>query len=695
MACRREVVTHRQNCGVCHAPLNADGGIEEAHPWLALSCVDCHGGQDWVCNGTKGTGPGGEPTCSGAWVYEKERAHVSPGTGPRFVKNLSTEQLDALDPAYLRFVNPGDLRVVDQTCGRCHAEAVKKVLRSTMAHTAGEVAVARYRAGVQPTGRGLVGGQAVVDPAPDPAATCEVSKLDLYVPPSLQLGSTDPARRVDVGNAQDQYMVKSCFRCHLFSFGENRFRADYRSSGCTACHMVYDDDGHSRSGDPRISKDTVPHPRTHQLTTAPDSQQCMHCHYRGGRIGPSFFGYRESSGKGLNPPRPAVLNVAQHGHDSAYYLTDEDTTNDVDETPPDLHRAAGMDCVDCHTGADVHGNGHITADTQCAVVSECTDCHGTVRAYATPNLALRNNFFERDGGFFLKTRLSGLELAVPQTKDTVTPGAPGYTLAAAESMGVNANGFSHADTLECYTCHAGWAPSCYGCHVDIDLTRQAPYHTTGALTDGYPAGNRRWIQHNDLVLMRDVDGLLAPSMPAERFFMNVLIKDEGASADAGRLVKKKLIEAEPRTFRFPGGRTIAGFGQRAFNPHTTVRKSQFMACDRCHPVADADAAPNQALLDITWGFGSQRFPQPGCDVSNADPSCDKATDWTTYQLDAIQTRAGEPLVAVGHDDPQVSRPLTLSEIARMKRVVLPASRAQTPVPPDAGTDPGWPAYQQP
>ena len=177
--------------------------------------------------------------------------------------------------------------------------------------------------------------------------------------------------------------------------------------------------------------------------------------------------------------------------------------------------------------------------------------------------------------------------------------------------------------------------------------------------------------------------------------MNVLVKDEAASTAQGKLVKKKAIDSEPRTFTFPGGRRIAGFGQRAFNPHTTAKRSQFQACDRCHPVADANAAPNQVLLDITWGFGSQRFPQRGCDVSNADLSCDPATDWTTYWLDAIQTRAGEPLVVVGHDDPRASRPLTLQEIDRMRAVVIPASHPRrTVIAPDAGTDPNWPAFSQ-
>ena len=30
---------------------------------------------------------------------------------------------------------------------------------------------------------------------------------------------------------------------------------------------------------------------------------------------------------------------------------------------------------------------------------------------------------------------------------------------------------AHTDKLECYTCHATWAPQCYGCHVKIDYSQ--------------------------------------------------------------------------------------------------------------------------------------------------------------------------------------------------------------------------------
>ena len=30
---------------------------------------------------------------------------------------------------------------------------------------------------------------------------------------------------------------------------------------------------------------------------------------------------------------------------------------------------------------------------------------------------------------------------------------------------------AHSSKLECYTCHATWAPQCYGCHVKIDYSK--------------------------------------------------------------------------------------------------------------------------------------------------------------------------------------------------------------------------------
>jgi hypothetical protein len=248
-------------------------------------------------------------------------------------------------------------------------------------------------------------------------------------------------------------------------------------------------------------------------------------------------------------------------------------------------------------------------------------------------------------------------------------------------MGVNTRGFSHVDELECHTCHSSFIPSCYGCHVELDLSRDARLQTSGASSPGLATTRRGWVALNDLVLMRNAGGRIAPSVPSERFFITVT---DGGSATR--------IHNRPRRFELPDGRVVAGFGQRAFDPHTTRRRSQFMACNRCHSEGDSASPQNAVLLDLSHGFGTMRFPFEACDVTNGDDSCSPETDVTMYPLDAIQTRAGLPLVVAA---PRGARPLSLEEVARMRAVVVPVDTPiRTDIPPGAARDPSWPRAQQ-
>jgi hypothetical protein len=566
---------------------------------------------------------------------------VSPGDGPAFLRNLSARELDFVDPDYLKFVNPGDLRIADQTCGQnspkddgmgCHQDTIQRVETSTMAHTSGEITVARYRAGAQDTPDGLLGATALVDPNYDETRPASVPTMDQFDPDPPDLATPD------VGEIQDDYMVKSCFRCHLWDFGENKFVADYRSSGCSACHMVYNDAGFSESLDPTIPKNRPPHPAKHVLTKAVPTNQCTHCHYRGGRIGLSYQGYRERGGAGYNPESPEVLGVTQHGHDPTFYLTDEDTTNSVDETPPDIHFERGLHCIDCHTEHDVHGDGHIYGDTQVVVEVRCETCHGTIDAESdfltARGVEMSNLSRDANGDVWLESKIDGELHPVKQIARSVDPSSPEYSLTAKIAMGRDPDtGFSHADGLACYTCHSSWYPSCYGCHVTMDYSKDGRVQTTDAVRPGQPAGARKWVELNDLVLMRDVYGRIAPSMPSERFFLSAVGTDGQPLFDR-------------RVRRDKNGQL--GFGQRTMQPHTVRTDSSFSLCEKCHILSDQS---NLADVRVVVGFGSDRF-------------VDTDGDGNQYRFDAIQTEAYEPLVNIGHDEPQVSRPLE-QEIVEM------------------------------
>src|SRR6185369_4280881 len=58
---------------------------------------------------------------------------------------------------FVKFVNPGDLRVSADTCGRCHARETNAVPRSTMTTSAVFWAAASYANGILGTKHAILG----------------------------------------------------------------------------------------------------------------------------------------------------------------------------------------------------------------------------------------------------------------------------------------------------------------------------------------------------------------------------------------------------------------------------------------------------------------------------------------------------------------------------------------------------------
>ncbi len=616
----RIVLVDRSGCLSCHRPLKANGrahGIERAHPLVKgreLTCVMCHGGD--------------------AKARKQSKAHVSPGrNATAFLRNLTIGELDSVDKAYLRFVNPGDFRVAKDTCGRsdCHQSIFDKIKTNPMSTFSGELGVARYRAGIQNSGGSV---KAIYD-------VRDLNFIFGKVPGTVGALSkmTEPRVPKDllhIGPYQDLYLTKACMRCHLWSFGDNKFPGDFRSSGCTACHMNYKNDGRSRSDDPTVVKDSPPHPAKHILTTKVTTEQCTHCHYRGGRIGINFQGYREGAGAGFNPPKAGFLGKALHGHDANFYITDEDTSNNRDETPPDVHFQAGMSCIDCHTSRGVHGDGHIYSSSSLAVDIRCVDCHGTIKKEATlvTKRGTRLKHLSRDakGVVWLTTKITGKRLKVIQIKKSVENARPQSYLH--RLMGRDSKGFSHMDTIACSTCHSAWIPNCYGCHIKVDMRKLQRSLISGFSSPGKITGGRKWVTVDDMILMINIQGQISLSMPAERMFFTAI---DGTG--------KKVINKQVR--RGPQGQI--GHGHRAFSPHTIRKWSPFMGCARCHLREDGK---NKTKIDLAVGFGTDRFLE---------------TDGNgkTWRLDQVQDRNFKPVVLIGHNEPKKSTPLTAAIVKRM------------------------------
>ncbi|WP_179137606.1 hypothetical protein [Candidatus Entotheonella palauensis] len=336
--------------------------------------------------------------------------------------------------------NPGDLNDVEETCGICHKEIVDKVKKSLHATSAGVISGTRYAWAAQKEKNARYGVR-------------EVADMDGQVPEELgALKSLEQIPRyADSRQPADDYLRNQCLRCHLWNRGAQR-PGDYRSSGCSACHVVYADDGLSHSGDPTIPKDQPGHPIKHEMTTRIPSEQCVHCHNRGGRTGVSYLGLMESAGYGTPFRKDGSKQPKLHGK---YY----------DHLSRDVHFEAGMHCIDCHTINDLHGDGNIYSKREQAVEIECTDCHGTLDAYSSLKTSTGSpltNIEKRNDELVLTGKIDGKPHPVTQVR----------SLAERNVLCTGMAIKGHVEKLECYACHARWAPQCYGCHVKMDMGEQ-------------------------------------------------------------------------------------------------------------------------------------------------------------------------------------------------------------------------------
>jgi len=313
-------------------------GIEPMHvsPAVNLGCTDCHGGN--------------------ASATEIREAHPT-ARDPRFWPSSanpvrSYTLLNRESQAWVRFVNPGDLRVADQTCGSagCHNTIVYKVRQSLMSHGAFLWGAALYNNGAVPNKNPVYGEsyspQGIAQklftiPAPTPEEIRFKGILP-YLQPLPQFEYTQPGNTLRVFERGDARLSNRGFGTLtrtdpvfqglqrtrlldplLYYMGTNDQPGDYRGAGCTGCHVVYANDrdpahsgpyakyghlGRSSTNDPTIPKDQSGHPIQHRLTRAIPSSQCIICHvHPGTSYASQFTGYmwwdNETDGEHMYPAR--------------------------------------------------------------------------------------------------------------------------------------------------------------------------------------------------------------------------------------------------------------------------------------------------------------------------------------------------------------------------------------------------------
>lgn len=364
---------------------------------------------------------------------------------------------------------------------------------------------------------------------------------------------------------------KQCARCHVWGEGRGK-RGDLRASGCAACHMLYGNDGKYEGNDKAIlealGKDELnrPMPLKHEITTAIPAAQCTHCHTRGKRIGTTFVGMFEYD---------YVKDQKAPPFDEQGKPQEDLYTKEYLHVREDVHFERGMNCADCHTSIDVHGDGNIYPVTFYQVEVSCYDCHGTPEkypwelpiGYGTPVT------MEGERGTFKSGDKEYLSTSKGNTKTTwVKEGNKAYVLSrysgkkheipllkniklenkfkTHQGKVAMATIPQHIDKLECYACHASWAPQCYGCHMQYDrrvkgtdwvTTSKKLDPKTGRQTVTEKFGdlsieNRSFMRWESPILGVNLKGKVSPLVPGCQVFYSFV--DENGNVKALNKVYK-------------------------------------------------------------------------------------------------------------------------------------------------------------
>ena len=275
-------------CISCHQ------GVQDMHykATVRLGCTDCHGGdahKDFP-------EPGSTRYCPAAPPSRNPSAWRSSANPVRSYTLLNHE-----DPEFIRFVNPGDLRIAHISCGttNCHPKEVLYNHKSMMTHGCMLWGAALYNNGSIPNKRARFGEaysmtgvplrlQTVPPPSAwemkhrgvipflDPLPRFEISQSgnvlriferggafrievgvpeDLPAPTALAPAAESPGRPISsklsnrglgTENRTDPVMVglqkTRLFDPGLNFIGTTDHAGDYRHSGCTACHVIYAND---------------------------------------------------------------------------------------------------------------------------------------------------------------------------------------------------------------------------------------------------------------------------------------------------------------------------------------------------------------------------------------------------------------------------------------------------------------------
>jgi hypothetical protein len=347
---QQEADRKSSGCISCHSSTDEPS----MHPSRAvhLGCTDCHGGN------TSASVVAATSPASLEYLAAKVKAHVQPRDPALQERSAHAQRLYTKwlreSAEYIKFVNPGDLRVAPETCGTagCHPNETRSVSTSMMTHSGFLWGAALYNNGGFPYKNARFGESYDRDGVPQtlktvPAPTADETRKNGILPelsPLYRWEVSQPGnvlrvferggdKKAELGNPSRQEipgkpddklsdrgfgtelrtdpvflgLQKTRLLDPVLSLpGTNDHPGDFRSSGCSACHVIYANDrnpmhsgsyavfgnrGFSASNDPVARHNESGHPIRHAFTRAIPSSQCMICHvHPGTNMVTTYFG---------------------------------------------------------------------------------------------------------------------------------------------------------------------------------------------------------------------------------------------------------------------------------------------------------------------------------------------------------------------------------------------------------------------
>jgi hypothetical protein len=391
-------------CITCHT--KSDAASMHSSPAVRLGCTDCHGGDAAIRGDASLPYDAPAYVASRELAHVLPRYPASWNYPSSANPKRGYALLNKEAPEYIRFVNPGDYRVAREACGACHLPQIEAGERSLMSTGAMLWGGAAYNNGILPfknylfgeayTREGLPaklvspgnppgsltdrqqarGALAAMYPLPRwqvmppgdifrvferggrdigtqfpeiglPNSSGSIQRLEEPGRPDLKQSNRGPGTGLRVAIPVLNIHKTRLNDPYMWFMGTNDQPGDYRSSGCSGCHVIYANDreprhsltyaqygrdGQSITADPTIADKRVPahgwdaapgglvkesgHPLQHIFTRAIPTSQCMSCHMHQPNIFlNSYLGYTmwdyESDAPAMWPEKQAYPTAAQ------------------------------------------------------------------------------------------------------------------------------------------------------------------------------------------------------------------------------------------------------------------------------------------------------------------------------------------------------------------------------------------------